>query len=60
MKEVNVAHKVRTTIQPDVELEVDDAELQALRAQGLLLDTKAKTNAGARRAAERNQQNTED
>lgn len=45
--------KVRTTIQPDVELEVDAAEYQTLRAQGLLLDTKATTPEGARRAAAR-------
>jgi hypothetical protein len=42
-------HKVRTTIQPDVELTVDDAELQTLRAQGLLVKDPEQKQA-ARRA----------
>jgi hypothetical protein len=36
-------HKVRTTINPDVDLEVDDAELADLRAQGLLHKADGKT-----------------
>jgi hypothetical protein len=43
---------IRTTMQPDVELEVDDRELTDLEAQGLVLHTKATTDEGARRAAE--------
>ncbi len=46
-------HKIRTTIEPDREIEVSAAELTDLRRQGLLLDTKATTEAGARRAAAR-------
>ncbi len=30
--------KVRTTMQPDVEIEVDDAEYLDMQRQGLLLD----------------------
>lgn len=33
-------HKVRTTINPDKELTVDDAELADLRAQGLIHEDK--------------------
>ena len=44
-------HKVRTTIDPETEIEVDDAELLDLTRQGLILDTTAKTDEGARRAA---------
>lgn len=42
--------KVRTTVQPDVELDVDDAELHTLRVQGLLYEGKATTDEGARKA----------
>ena len=45
-------HKVRTTIRPLDELEVDDRELADLTAQGLLLDTKATTEDGILKAAE--------
>lgn len=48
-----MSHKIRTTIQPDVELEVDDAELLDLQRLGLVLKTKASTDAGARKAAEK-------
>lgn len=34
--------KVRTTFQPDVELEVDDAEYLDLQRQGLLVEAKKK------------------
>lgn len=46
-------HKIRTRMQPEVELDVDDAEYNDLRRQGLILDTKATTDEGARRAAEK-------
>lgn len=54
-------HKIRTTLRPERELDVDDAELTDLsrhgrsseRPNGLVLDTKATTDEGARRAAER-------
>lgn len=45
--------KVRTTVNPDVEIEVGQAEYTDLRRQGLLVDTRATTAAGARRAAAR-------
>lgn len=44
--------KVRTTMRPDEEIEVGAQELADLRAQGLVVDTKATTPAGVRRAAE--------
>lgn len=47
--------KVRTTIQPDVELDVDDAELHTLRVQGLLYEGQATTDDGARKAVEQKQ-----
>lgn len=46
-------HKIRTTHKPEEELEVDDAELTDLTRLGFVLDTKATTDEGARRAAER-------
>lgn len=45
--------KVRTTINPLTELEVNDRQLRELRDNGLLLDTQATTDAGILRAAER-------
>ncbi|MDQ3760974.1 MAG: hypothetical protein M3460_04545 [Actinomycetota bacterium] len=33
-----MTHKVRTTMQPDVELEVDDAEYTDLKRQGVLVE----------------------
>jgi hypothetical protein len=32
-----MAHKVRTTLRPDVELDIDDAEFTDLSRQGLLV-----------------------
>lgn len=46
-------HKIRTTLRPERELDVDDAELTDLDRYGVVLDTKATTDEGARRAAER-------
>jgi len=37
--------KVRTTMRPDVEIEVDDAEYLDLQRQGLLVDQGEKTQA---------------
>lgn len=37
-----MSHKVRTTINPDVELEVDDAEYADLVGQGLVIEGKNK------------------
>ena len=54
-----MSEKIRTTIRPDVEVEVSDAELAELRAQGLVLDTKATTDEGAVRAASRQQSEKE-
>jgi hypothetical protein len=51
--------KVRTTIQPDQELEVGPQEYADLKGQGLLLNTKATTDEGARRAAVRQVENKE-
>jgi hypothetical protein len=45
--------KVRTTIEPDKELDVSEEEAADLRALGIVLDTKATTPEGVRRAAER-------
>lgn len=53
MRGSTLSHKIRTTIQPDVELDVDDTEFDVLRRSGLLLDTKATTDEEARRAAEK-------
>lgn len=49
--------KVRTTINPTVELDVDDRELRDLTLQGLVLDTKATTEGGLEDAARRQLQN---
>lgn len=46
---------LRTTNQPEKELEVSDAEAVHLGRLGLVLDTKATTDEGARRAAVRHQ-----
>lgn len=46
-------HKVRTTFQPEEEITVGDAEFTDLSRQGLLVDTKATTDDGVRRAAEK-------
>lgn len=51
--------KVRTTIEPEKELDVTENELTDLRAMGLVLDTQAKTDEGARRAAERKTESQE-
>lgn len=48
-----MGHKIRTTIQPDVEIEVEGPELLDLQRQGLVLNTRATTPDGARRAAEK-------
>lgn len=45
--------KLRTTIRPEEELEVSEEEAADLRAMGLVLETKATTDEGARRAAEK-------
>jgi hypothetical protein len=41
----NATRKVRTTLQPDVELEVGPAEYIDLERQGLLVDKNTKTSA---------------
>lgn len=46
-----VTHKVRTTMQPDIELEVGEAEFLDLQRQKLLVETKATTPEGIRKAA---------
>lgn len=46
-------HKIRWRGRPEQELEVGDAELTDLTRYGVVLDTKATTDEGARRAAER-------
>jgi hypothetical protein len=43
--------KLRTTIEPEKELEVSEAEALDLERLGLVLDTRATTDEGARRAA---------
>lgn len=45
--------KIRTTIRPDQELDVDDAEAADLDARGLVLKTTATTEQGLQKAAER-------
>lgn len=45
--------KLRTTIQPEKELDVSEQEAADLRALGIVLETAATTPEGARRAAER-------
>lgn len=44
-------HKIRTVFRPDVELEVDDAELADLRFLGAVVDSQATTPEGLHRAA---------
>lgn len=44
---------IRTTFVPDREIEVGEAELLDLQRQGLVLETKATTDEGARKAAVR-------
>jgi len=46
-------HKVRTTIRPEEELTVGDAEYADLKLQGLLVETSASTDEGIRKAAEK-------
>lgn len=46
---------LRNTIQPENEIEVSDAEATHWERLGLVLDTKATTDEGARRAAVRHQ-----
>ena len=48
--------KLRTTIRPEEELDVSEQEATDLHRLGLVLDTKATTPEGARRAAERTAQ----
>ena len=48
--------KLRTTIEPEKELDVTEEEATDLRRLGLVLETKATTPEGARRAAERTAQ----
>lgn len=43
MSDDNAPRKVRTTFQPDVELEVGPAEYLDLQRQGLLVEPKKKT-----------------
>lgn len=49
---------IRTKFRPDIELEVTEHEESVLRAQKVVLDTKATTDEGAIRAAERQAQTT--
>jgi len=44
-------HKIRLTIRPDDEIEVGEREYVHLKRQGLVLNTKATTDEGARKAA---------
>lgn len=46
-----VTHKVHTTMQPDIELEVGEAEFLDLQRQRLLVETRATTPEGVRKAA---------
>ena len=48
--------KLRTTFEPEKELDVSEQEALDLHRLGVVLDTKATTPEGARRAAERNAQ----
>jgi len=43
--------KIRTTIRPEDEIDVSDAEAEHLDRLGVVLKTKATTDEGARRAA---------
>lgn len=45
--------KLRTTHEPEVERDVADAEATDLERWGVVLDTKATTDHGLRKAAER-------
>lgn len=45
--------KLHTTHEPEVERDVSDAEAADLTAWGLVLDTKATTDLGRQKAAER-------
>lgn len=45
--------KIRTTFRPEDELDVTEAEELDLRRLGVVLDTKATTDEGARRVAEK-------
>ncbi len=51
--------KVRTTIEPDKELEVTEEEKTDLGRLGVLLETNATTDAGRQRAAVRQTENQE-
>ena len=46
-------HRIRTKIRPEKTITVDEAEFTDLTRHGLVLDTAATTDEGARRAAER-------
>ncbi len=48
--------KVRTTIRPDEELDVDDAEYLDLSRAGLLLDEKEPSSAAGSRPASKNEE----
>jgi hypothetical protein len=45
-------HVVRTTFQPDKEIEVDDAEYADLKSQGLLVEDAAEENSGGQDGSE--------
>lgn len=49
--------KVRTTINPTTEIDVDDAELRDLTGYGLILKTQATTDDGLANAARRQIEN---
>jgi hypothetical protein len=45
-------HKIRTTMRPDQEIEVGEAEYRSLKKRGYLYEGSATTDEGARRAVE--------
>lgn len=49
--------EIRTTFEPDKVITVDDREAAELESQGLIFHTKATTDEGARRAAEKKEGN---
>jgi hypothetical protein len=53
--ETKFPKKVRTTMRPDREIEVDAVEYETLRRRGYLYEGTAKTDEGAVRAVERAQ-----
>ncbi len=54
-----MSHKVRVTMNPEVEIEVGDAELLDLERQGLVLHTKATSESAVRQAAVKQVENKE-